>query len=820
MAILFVPFLFPQEATQEPVQEQAEQKPEQHTVLKEQLAAQEQEKGAKKNNKYRKKNNPKLINFYFDNEDLIDIINYLASLKEVNVVLPMGANAINAKVTLHLEEKITIDQAWDILYTLLDLAGYSMIVQENMYRIVKTSKDVVREPMPLYIVSPQELPDNDKRIRYIYYFKNIKVSDDQNQANEIWVLLKDVLPDIAFFRTDSLSNSLIVTDKANNIKALMNIVTAFDTAEAQEKPEIIRLRYLSADFVARLFNDEILKSSADMNPLMRPDLRKPTPASYFSKKLKIVPDNRNNSLIVFGRPQAVERVRDFIQKYIDVELESGKSILHTYQLQYLDAKDFSTVLNDIVKSSRGGGTEQSKAGVTAGNTERDFYDVVIKADYPRTITGQQPGGAMLGSNNLVIAARNDDWLRIKKLIEELDTPQQQVIIEVLIADLTLVDQRALGMSFRNPLGLGLASNVNIQSAQFNPIMLDSISKPTTIQSDLLRTAFQTSSTMGPTLSPNCDPTGTTPSGSSCVSIADGRAAGTAMISLNDKSTGQTWGIGQVRKFIDNKRVLSHPHLITTNNGTAEILVRTEKLLVDEGSGSTGGTTTATRKWVPADLKLVITPRISAGGMVNLQVNISIDEFVNANITATDATAGDRATRNVTTNANVLNGSVLALGGLTRVDSATSQNQVPLLARIPIIGWLFKNRDSEVDKNNLTVFISPIIIEPRLRAGVGEYTKQYVQLTKNYVKEGMLFDGLRDPITRWFFKPQAVNAEAPLDEFISQDDTIAPTIFDTRVEQKKYANNDAKQEKSSEKKSDDLKSLVNELNKNPFEKMVS
>lgn len=786
----------------------AEQQVDSHTVLQEKIKQAENPATQKKNQSRRKKG-ARLINFYFDNEDLVDIINYLAAQREINVVLPMGANTINAKVTLHLEEKVTLEEAWDMLYTLLDLSGYSMIAQENMYRIVKTSKEVVREPLPLYVVKPSELPNNDKRIRYLYYFTNIKVAEDPN--NEIVTLLRDVLPDVAWggSRLDSLSNSVLITDKANNIKALMDIVVALDHAEAQERPEIIRLRHLSADTVANLFND-MLKSSADTMPA-RPDLRKVSPASYFSRKLKIVPDMRNNSLIVFGRPQAVERVREFIDKYIDIELESGRSILHIYQLQYLDAQKFKPVLEGIVKSTRTGGTEQSKAGaVTPGGTERFFDEVVISADYPRNLaSGEQPGGAMAGSNNLIIAARTDDWERIKKLIEELDTPQPQVIIEVLIADLTLVDQRALGMSLRNPLGTGLPNNVNFQSAQFTPVLTNSVSNPATIASDLLRLGLNTAGQQ----TADCDTTTTT---TTCVSAARTVAPGTTMLSFNDTGTGQTWGLLQIRNFIDNQKILTHPHLITTNNKKAKIVVEDQKLLVDEASGSTGGTTTQTRKWIPAKLSVVITPRISAGGMVNLNVVVDIDQFANSIKVASDASAGNRITRNVTTNANVRSGNVLVLGGLTRVDSSASQNETPLLGRLPLIGWLFKNRTAEIDKNNLTVFISPIIIEPRLRGGVSQYTKEYVQLAKSFSYEGMVFDNLRDPITRWFFKPQAQTAAAPLDEFVSQDEYDAPTIFDTRKEDKKTLTRAEPPSKpKDDTKSDDLKSLVGNLEENPF-----
>jgi general secretion pathway protein D len=566
----------------------------------------------------------------------------------------------------------------------------------------------------------------------------------------------------------------------------MAIIGALDQLEAEERPEVIQLRYLNAETVAALFNDQILRAAGDVNQ-NRLGIKIPNNNTYF-KKVRVVPDPRTNRLIVFGRPQAVQRVKDFIHKYIDVELESGKSILHVYQLQYLDAVRFQPVLDKIVKSSRTGGTEQSKAGVTAGGTERFFDEVVIVADQPKTITGDQPGGSMQGSNNLIIAARNDDWDRIRKLIEELDIPQPQVIIEVLIADLTIQDIASLGANVRNPLGTGISKYANFQSSQIpkpggNPVtfLADRLNDPTTIQADLLRRAFDTSGN----ITSACD----NPSAdANCFSTASFLATGTGILSFNDTATGKTWGIAQVRQFLDGRKVLSAPHLMCTNNTPAEIKISEERLALDQGSGSTGGTTTQTRKWIPADLSVRITPRISAADTVNLNVVININQFETLFFTNTNPNTANQVTRNVTTNANVKSGNILALGGLTRVDTTVEQQQTPLLGSIPIIGWFFKNRTNTTNKNNLTVFISPTIVMPRSRDGVSYYTTKHVQLAKNYSSDAMLFDNLRDPITRWFFKTQATDAQASLDDFIAQDEFIAPTLYDVRSEQRVMADN--------------------------------
>lgn len=747
---------------------------------------------AQNRRKLTRKKQEKLINFYFDNEPLIDIINFLAAEKEINIVLPVF-NPINSTVTLHLEEKITIDEAWDILYTLLDLAGYSMIAKEQTYNIVKTSKEVSKEPLPLYIVKPEEIPNIDKRIRYLYYFSNIRVGED-NPQNEILGLLKVMLPDeTALYKLEPQTNSVLITDKANNIKGAMEVVRILDQVEEQEKPEIIQLRYFSAEALANLFNEQLLKTAGDANQ-MRLGIKPPNNATYF-KKVKIVADKRNNRLIVFGKKQAIERVREFIQKHIDVELESGNSILHTYQLQYLDAKSFAPTLQEIVKSQRIGGTEQSKTESTqGGGTERWFDGVIIVADHVETISGEEAGGGSRGTNSLIIAAKNDDYARIKKLIESLDTPQRQVIIEVLIADLTIQDIASLGANMRNPMNTGLSNGVNFQSSMLSTgsgngtFLTDSVVNPTTIQSDLLRRAFNESQK----ITENCDPGSSSTSG--CYSAAQFFSQGATIFSFNDPESGKTWGIAQIRKFLDNTKVLSQPHFIATDNKEAVIILEEQRLARDQGSGSTGGTTTQTRKWIPAALKVIITPRISSGDIVNLKVTIDINQFDLpaqdfTNVGAQSENTANRITRNVTTSANIRTGQILALGGLTRVDNTVEQLETPLLAKIPLVGWLFKSRTNTVNKNNLTVFIAPTIIEPRVRGGVGTYTKNHVQLIKSYSREGMLFDNLRDPITRWFFKAQKDDAETDIDNFIAQDEFIAPTIYDVRNERRIIAENE-------------------------------
>lgn len=699
-----------------------------------------------------KKTRRTTINFNFNNEELIDVINMIVAEKNTNIVLPTGANAIKQKVTVNVG-LVTVKDAWNILLTLLDIAGYSVVDKKNLYVIVKNSKNIVNEPFPIYINTPlDQLPNNNERIRYIYYLKNIKASADfDNQINS---LFKEVIPEDTLIRAEPNSNGLIIVAKSSDIQSFLTIVQALDEVGFVEKLERINLRYAQANNVAKIFT-EILKNATTPQAARFNLETLKEPATYFSSNVKVIPEPISNSLIVLGRTQAVERIQDFIFKYIDVELDSGKSILHVYELQYLDAKEFAPILRNIVESARSGGTEQSKAGQAQGGVERLFDQVIIQPDYPGEASEEEALGKYSGGNKLVIAARNDDWKRIKKLIEKLDQPQPQVIIEVLIADLTIDDIRNLGSITRNINDLAFPGSATAQTAMIDQVVLDASTKGaagstalnglTGVDSDLNAQTVVLSGQTNPAV---------------LTSIPNNLIAGTTVLSISDKN-GRTWSILEILSLLRSTKILSHPHVIAVNNQESSIQIGESRLITDQAAPSTSGITIR-KKTIEANTNLFITPRISAANTVSLQVKIDIDQFTDP----TDAASGNRISRDVITNATVKSGDILALGGLVDEQATDLIVRTPILSDIPIIGWFFKQRNKEALTTSLTVFISPTILPAKLRGGVGEYTESYVGVAKNYSRQGHLFDNLRDPITRWFFVNSS-EAEVIADDFLDQ-----------------------------------------------------
>ena len=696
--------------------------------------------------------------FQFNNEELVDIVHRLAAKKEVNIIFPVKS-PLTARITMYIEDPFTLDQAWEKLHTILDLAGYALIEKGSECTIVKADNNItLKEPLPIYIsVPPEKIPDSDERIRYIYYLTNLKIGDNFD-STDLSKVLNDMLPDRKNYLADPVSNGLIITDKANNIKAVMDVVTKLDGVTFQETFAVIQLHNTSPSDVNKLF-ENLLKPATQYKFDTKKQL---TESSYFPKNIRTYALPRTNSLIILGNQTAIDRVRDFITKYIDVELESGKSILHIYKLQYMDANDIKGVLKNVLKVDKGGSGQSTEGGKTLINPatqERQFDKIIIETDVPPE--GKE--AAYYGNNNLIVACRNDDWVRIKSLIEQLDQVQPQVIIEVLIANLTLNDVKSLGAITANPAELNFPKGVNIQSAQIGPsVIVDPVSSTSPA------VAVPTSSLAG-------DLMANVPNATNAAPLTSVLTPGTTVLSIDNGTggangtVGDAWSVLATLNLFSYNKVIANPHLIATNNTKAKVMIGQTRLLTDQTVGSGGGTTVVKNKDIPATYTVDIIPRIYTGEIpggkddsVNLEVTVDIVDFIPGN--ADNA----RLNRTVHTKALLKNGQILALGGLIDHEVSDNFNGTPILANIPILGWLTKFRGTTSIDTNLTIFIAPTIIEPRLRGGLSQYTKDYVNITNKYSQEAELFDSLQDPVTRWYFK-RAHDHQQETQDFVNQDE---------------------------------------------------
>ncbi len=780
------------------------------------------------------------ITIKYHDENLIDVVNEIANYKGANVIVPVMADAITSKVSVTLKEKLSVDEAWNFLTQVLELAGYAIINKPGAYEIVKIKPGMPYESLRIFMNVPYEdLPESDERIRCLFYLRNIKVPGEAGeQENDLYNVLSRILPtgeDIKrSLSFDPVTNAIILTERANIIKSVMRVVNILDETGFKEKVEVLRLFYASAEDIYKIFKDIMTTPQPDrygINPR-----KSPSEATYFSKFVKIVPCGRLNTLIVLGREQAVDRVKDFINKYVDVPPDMGESVFHVYQLQYLDAAEFAPVLQHVVASTASSSQARMEGGAQQGGVERFFEGVKIISDRPTTreeSMSREEGASTQplyhGGNKLIIAARHDDWLRIKKLIEELDKPQPQVILEVLVVDLTLSDQKYLGSMLRNPRYL--FQDMQFQSAQADIMLVNSLGssassaasgasaaagvaanaakalkkavdcQPPTVPStsipdpstvaldsvvgpghplnvDLLKDAYSAGSSPSMLKYESLDP--------SNLCVAANTPAGTNALSFIDNDS-KVWSLLEVRDALANNKILSNPHVVAASNKQTKIVIGEIRIVQDAAIGGSGGSVTVPYKPVEATLKIVMTPRISLSpdddprkDIVQIGITVDITNFTDTNYITTstggtDPEKANRFTRQVITSSQVRSGEVIPIGGLLTRETDKRGSRTPILGKIPIIGWFTSAGTGENTEKNLTVFVCPTVVRPRLRKGsMDDYTRAYIKLTKRYVAEGDLFGSLKDPITRWYFG-DPLDITDTIDDVVARGDLRGSTI---------------------------------------------
>lgn len=739
-----------------------------------------------------KNNKGPLIPFSFDQKSLVDIIDYLTEKKNVNVILPQAPADLEAikkqVITFHPQgrTRVTLDEAWRLLTTFLELSGYSISKRRNdLYVIVKTGRPeepgITREILPLYVGTPyEELPHSDKRIRYIYYLKNFRIpTAEDRDTNPVARILKEMLSPGAPVIYEPKTNALIITDKASTIASVMRIIRDLDESGFRETIEVVQLNYVPARDVVKVF-DSLKKAAGEAagitSPFIRADARAES-LSYFAADTRIIADDRMNTLIIMGRESAVERIREFVQQYMDTEPQEGKSILHSYDLQYLDAQQFAEVLSKIVAPPAPTGMQATQG--PGGGPERYFQGVVVAAEEVKKVEAKAtteevtleakgdytPAGItsqiITGGNRLIIAALHDDWIRLKDFIEALDKPQPQVILEVLIVDITDAKVKLVAGSIRNKTDDQLPG----QGFQWLSNNLSDVNDiignvPTKLATDLLQVL------VGDSTNPP---------------VTALLAAGSTILSINDPKTPGISALLQVLDTITQSKVISHPFLVTTNNQKATITSQEIRRVQGDAVSGAAGVITIPIIDLPATLQVQMIPRLSSLERLSLQIAVDINDFINN-------TSFTRTTRRINTNANLKSGQILVIGGLVRVDQGETISGTPLIQRIPLIGSFFSNKNKNTTKTNICIFICPTIVAPKLRGGMDVYTADKIRKGRRDIDERTIFTDSRDPVMHVFFRPD-YKADRLLTSYLSEvknppDAALIKTTREKRKEARK------------------------------------
>ncbi len=670
------------------------------------------------------------IELYFENADLSNFLKQIEDIFDVKFItdeiidpIAKDSKAIKGnKISFKTHAPLTREHAWNLFVSIMQMAKFAVIPhqQKNIYNIVSIDRSR-RSALPSFIgLKYEDIPETDDMIRYVYFVENTNL----DTLRPIIESLKSPTSELVILKTHK---AFMITDRAYNIKMLMRIIKELDAVSTPESMSILKLRTADAKEVSELYQS--LLPESDRQNGGRLFAKKQPTSLYFPENTRIIAEPRTNALILLGPKNAIEKIEEFIIKHIDVELDQAYSPLYIYQLKYADAETVANIMNDITKF--GEDTDAGKAGGVRG------IDQYMR---PMSFVAETE------TNRLIIKAHHDDYLKAKKVIEQLDEPQPQVAIEILILAINAEDQKSFGAQIRSkePGPNGILGN-NIK--------------------------FQTSGLFGRSgIVENKDEFGDTKSGverilGNLLNLVTSASPGNTILSLGKDSFG-VWGIFQALKRVTNAEIVSNPFLLATNKTPAKVYLGEERRVKTATiKGSTDTTSFGDDKAV---LEVNVTPQINSDGMIILELVIRIDNFVNE-----DRTDGTKLTKTIKTSTILSDREVLALGGFIQNRIITSMSKTPILGNIPLLGWFFKNKSKRLTKENLLILISPRIIASNDNKDIRQYTTKHINNYYGTIDEMHTVTNNKDPIHRMFFENESAS-----------DNMVESFIFDRQKETRK------------------------------------
>ncbi len=491
-------------------------------------------------------------------------------------------------------------------------------------------------------------------------------------AAQLVPILRPLVPPQGHMAAYPQSNMLIISDRAVNIERMIELIARIDQPTSGEV-EFIKLNYAAAADVLRVLNT-LQQQSKRGDPQ--------------SQQAALVADERSNSLLIGGDRGDRLQLRAIIA-HLDTPTQSVGDT-HVIYLRYAKAKDLVPVLTGVqttqAKAAKAGGGIAPVPGappgvpVQMGGAGSDIFN--IQADE--------------SMNALVITAPAAVFRSLESVIRQLDVRRAQVLVEAIIAEVSNNVSNQLGVDWA-VLDRG-AGNRPAAISNFGNGLAGAISAGVSGSTTSIAPASGITLGLGRI-------------------VRDGVSFASVLHAL--KSDGAT-------------NVLSTPNIVTLDNEEANIFVGDE-VSIPTGSFTSTGTggganpsnpfTTFNRAKVGIDLK--VKPQISEGDTIKLDIEQKVDGIAQGNPGESNLKT---KVRSMKTAVMVDNGRVLVLGGLIQDDVQESNSRVPLLGDIPLLGALFRSKNTIKIKTNLMVFLRPTVIRD-VEAGVNVTNGKY-----NYVRD--------------------------------------------------------------------------------------
>ena len=557
---------------------------------------------------------------------------------------------LKGKITVIAPSRLSTDEAFNLFTSLLELKGFTLIATGNAYKIIPSA--MARQSGTEIVRETEKVKVNET---YIVRLIPLNFIASQDAITFIQPLVsKD-----GYASAFGPGNSLLVVDNALNIEKILEILKGVDKETEQDESEIVYLKYAQAEAVSRILKERGQRVRVGHKGGGTPQGQPPRPPEG-----KIIPDVRLNAIILIGPSDEREDYKKIIA-ILDVPPPETSSRINVYYLENAEAAEISKVLEGLTKSA------PPQPGAPPSQMVSEFSGRLA-------ITPDK------ATNSLIIMSSPEDYQTLMQVIKKLDRRPRQVFVEAMITEVFIDKALDLGTKWR----------ASAKNDKGEPVAIGGVGRvdSTDVQNVISGMAGLTIGGMGNFVTVPV----TNVDGSSYNLTAPGFAA-----------------LFSLKQFRDAINVLSTPHILTSDNKEAEIIVGENVPFLSKFERET---TTANqpilqsieRKDVGITLK--IKPQISEGGYVKLDIYQEISAIAPTSQTGGQAKDIITTKRSAKTSVVVKNEQTIVIGGFIQDKEIKNVTKVPLLGDIPLLGWLFKYSSTQKQKINLLIYLTPTIIK--------------------------------------------------------------------------------------------------------------
>lgn len=461
------------------------------------------------------------------------------------------------------------------------------------------------------------------------------------------------------------SNALLITDALVNLQRIETILADADRAQVIRE----EIKFIKLDFVQATEMQERIEN------LIQGPLN-----SYLEGNTSVTADERTNQLILITHPGNLDIIMDVIES-VDVDA-APLTASEVFQLRQAKAEEVVPIIEDIISGQKEGREEDAQVarenerandannrGNNNNNKANNTPAVVVKA--PLLSSGIIEANSSLQFSNFVGLAADErtnsivaygtqqDLKTLKELIEKIDIPLPQVLIEAVITQVTLSETQTSGLS-----SLGFTYNGLTKT-------FDAISAGT----------------------------------AGGINFSGGK------ISLDNPADFELATAIAPSNKDGNTRVLSAPRIVVSHNEEGIINVSRSQPIVTASTSfsNSNNNTRSSIEYRDIGIKLTVTPLIGADGTVQMVIEQSVENVVET-IFIDDNPQPIIGVREATSTVSVKDGQIVVLGGLQENTGSDSNDYFPVIGRLPLIRNIFGGSTEDYDRTEIIIFIRPTVLQ--------------------------------------------------------------------------------------------------------------